>query len=851
MTLSATKKADSPGSDFAGLIDTTFLDACSFADTLDIGVIVVNQKQQIIIWNAWMTRHSFVKSESVIGKLLTDSIQTKDQRLVKEVAEIYKTDLSTTVSNRFVDIPLPLYRDQKAFGNDDKIHPSIHISPFNIKDERLVIIQIDEVGNDVLGEEVLRQQSHELETVAAITREQEGQLKTILDNSKDSVIILNRLGRITGFYLSAQKMFGYKEMAILGKPLSTLLPSPFAQQYDDLFSEYDKCQGLDSSAEASALRADGELFYTDMSIRAIHGGHDLQFVVTISDITDRKQVQDALYQEKEQAQVTLSSIADGVITTDIIGRINFINPAALKLIGQDREELINRRIDLAVSIESEQDKMPVFECMERGTQIDSMSGDVLYNKSGQSLIIHQVASPIHNQIGDTIGAVMIFRDVSKSHRLASRLSWQASHDDLTQLINRREFERHLQSVMDSSINENTEHCLCYLDLDKFKVVNDTCGHAAGDELLKQLADIFRDNVRGSDILARLGGDEFAIILTQCKPEPAQRIAENIRLGIEDFRFGWGDTSFQVGVSIGLVMIDSSCPSISEIFNAADSACFAAKQAGRNRLHIYKADDVDIAQRQGEARWMLRIQQALEEDRFELNYQPIVPVDGDKNKPVHYEILVRMIDEEGESIPPGAFIPAAERYQMMSKIDYWVIQHVFEWLEQFWDPCSPEIFAINLSGQSMADGELQQKIKKLVEVSSVSPENISFEITETAAISNLKLATNFISDLKAIGCKFALDDFGSGLSSFAYLKNLPVDYLKIDGAFVKDMNHNAIDRAMVESIHHIGSVMNLKTIAEFVENDEILQVLKRVGVDYAQGYGIARPKPLPQDGSSLI
>ena len=249
--------------------------------------------------------------------------------------------------------------------------------------------------------------------------------------------------------------------------------------------------------------------------------------------------------------------------------------------------------------------------------------------------------------------------------------------------------------------------------------------------------------------------------------------------------------------------------------------------------------------------MLRIQQALEENRFELNYQPIVPVANDEIQVIHYEILVRMIDEEGNRIPPGAFIPAAERYQMMSKIDFWVIQHVFEWLEQFWDSNSPGIFAINLSGQSMADGELQQKIKKLIEASNVSPENISFEITETAAISNLNQATNFISDLKAIGCNFALDDFGSGLSSFAYLKNLPVDYLKIDGAFVKDMIHNPIDRAMVESIHNIGSVMNLKTIAEFVENDAILQALKEVGVDYAQGYGIARPKPLPLDSSDLF
>jgi diguanylate cyclase (GGDEF)-like protein/PAS domain S-box-containing protein len=842
---------DSADSDLGELIESTILDMNSFADVLDLGLIVVNRKEEIVIWNSWIAKRSFVEPETVIGKSLNQSFIGKSDQLLKAIDASFQPNQATSAVQTLADISLPLYKDQAALDNGDRIRQSVKVSPIDIKGERLVSIQIDDLGKQVLDEEAVRQQSHELETIAAIAREQQGQLKTILDNSKDSVIILNRLGRISGFYLSAQKMFGYQEMAILGKPLSTLLPSPFAQQYDNLFSDQDKCQDLDSSTEASALRANGELFYTDMSIRAIHDGHDLQFVVTISDITDRKQVQDALYQEKEQAQVTLSSIADGVITTDIIGRINFINPAALKLIGKEREEVINHRIDLVVNIESEHTRLPVFECIEKGVQIDSISGDVLYSKSGHSLVIHQVASPIHNQIGDTIGAVMIFRDVSKSHRLASRLSWQASHDDLTRLINRREFERHLQSAMDSSINENTEHCFCYLDLDKFKVVNDTCGHAAGDELLKQLADIFRDNVRGSDILARLGGDEFAIILTQCKLEPAQRIAEKIRLGIEEFRFGWGETSFQVGVSIGLVMIDSHCPSINEIFNAADSACFAAKQAGRNRVHIYKADDVDIAQRQGEARWMLRIQQALEENRFELNYQPIVPVADGNNAAVHYEILLRMIDEEGNTIPPGAFIPAAERYQMMSKIDYWVIQHVFEWLDQYWDSQSPDIFAINLSGQSMADGDLQQKIKQLLEVSNVRPENISFEITETAAISNLNLATTFISDLKAIGCYFALDDFGSGLSSFAYLKNLPVDYLKIDGAFVKDMNHNAIDRAMVESIHHIGSVMKLKTIAEFVENDEIFQILKEVGIDYAQGFGIARPIPLPRDGSNLL
>jgi Amt family ammonium transporter len=382
-------------------------------------------------------------------------------------------------------------------------------------------------------------------------------------------------------------------------------------------------------------------------------------------------------------------------------------------------------------------------------------------------------------------------------------------------------------------------------------VNDTCGHAAGDELLRQLADIFRTKIRGADTLSRLGGDEFAIILNKCGLGPAVNIAEEIRATIEDFRFGWDDQSFQVGISIGLVLIDIDSPDQEEVFKAADSACYAAKEAGRNRVHIYSPDDTEISQRRGESRWMVRIQNALDQDRFQLNYQPIIGISEGSADSIHYEILLRMLSEDGELIPPGAFMSSAERYLLMPKIDIWVIENLFCWLSQHGDYNSSDIFAINLSGQSLADESLLYRIKQLFNEYSIPAKRISFEITETAAISNLSQAQVFIAELKQLGCKFALDDFGSGLSSFAYLKSLPVDYLKIDGAFVKDMVDDPIDRAMVESIHNIGSVLKLKTIAEFVENAEILSALKEVGVDFAQGYGIARPKPLPTDGSKLF
>jgi len=462
-----------------------------------------------------------------------------------------------------------------------------------------------------------------------------------------------------------------------------------------------------------------------------------------------------------------------------------------------------------------------------------------------------VASPIHNRSGHIIGSVMVFRDMSKSHRLASRLSWQATHDELTQLVNRREFERQLGNVLHSARSEGAEHCLCFMDLDKFKVVNDTCGHVAGDELLRQLADIFRQKIRGADTLARLGGDEFAVILNKCGLGPAVNVAEELRGAIEDFRFGWGDQYFQVGVSIGLVVIDRDSPDVDEIFKAADSACYAAKEAGRNRVHIYSPDDEEISLRRGEAQWMIRIQNALETGQFQLTYQPIVPLNPQADDPVHYEILLRMIDDDGSLIPPGAFLPAAERYQIMARLDLWVIENLFKWVNTHWDWNSTDVFAINLSGQTLADTLVLDSVKRILASYEVPPARICFEITETAAISNLSQAQKFMSELGQLGCRFALDDFGSGLSSFAYLKALPVDYLKIDGAFVKDMVADPIDHAMVQSIHNIGSVLQLMTIAEFVENDAILQCLLDMGVNYAQGYGIAAPKPLPLNGSALF
>lgn len=423
-----------------------------------------------------------------------------------------------------------------------------------------------------------------------------------------------------------------------------------------------------------------------------------------------------------------------------------------------------------------------------------------------------------------------------------QLSYQASHDDLTGLVNRREFERRIERLLITTKRDGGEHALCFIDLDQFKVVNDTCGHTAGDELLRQLAAIIDQKVRKRDTLARLGGDEFAVLMEHCTPGDARRLAHTLQSTIRDYQFIWGSHTFRIGVSIGLVAITDATSGITELLKQADAACYMAKDLGRNRIHVYHDEDESLAKRHGEMQWVTRIQKALAENRFSLFAQSIESLQG---KSVgHYELLLRMKDEDGTLIPPGAFLPAAERYNLIGAVDKWVIETTLQILQSHPAFLSDmNVIAINLSGESLADEQFLDYISKKMKHSGIDGRKFCFEITETATISNLNQAKLFISGLRELGCRFALDDFGSGLSSFGYLKNLNVDYLKIDGMFVRDIVDDPIDHAMVRSINEIGQVMGMQTIAEFVETDEIKGMLREIGVDYAQGYGIHRPQAL--------
>ena len=562
-----------------------------------------------------------------------------------------------------------------------------------------------------------------------------------------------------------------------------------------------------------------------------------------------KQSELALFKEKELAEVTLFSITDAVITTDDKARINFMNPVAETLLGWDKQEAKGRLICEIFQLVDEENCRAIENPLERllsNKQIVEQKVDTaLKDRNGNLISVELSVAPMKSQDDQVIGGVIVFQDISESRRMSRQLSWQASHDELTELFNRRVFEKRLEELLNDAWDEDNEHVLCYLDLDQFKVVNDTFGHMAGDELLRQLSIELSNSIRESDLLARLGGDEFGILLENCELQQAEKLAETIRKNIKNYRFVWEKRVFEVGVSIGVVAINKTSKKVSDILSAADLACYAAKDSGRNRIHVYKPTDEELAKRHSEMHYVMRINNALKEDAFILFKQPVVSLFDKEKLSMHWEVLVRMKNDQGDMVTPDAFIPAAERYNLMSKIDRMVIEKTFAAMsrgEFFRKGYEHRVVGINLSGDSLNDRFLeyiQQQAKKY----KIKFNELCLEITETIAIANLSTANHFMDELKILGCQFALDDFGSGLSSFGYLKHLPVDFLKIDGSFVRDIASDDIDRAMVESINQIGHTMGLRTIAEWVEDKETLLELKKMGVDYSQGFYTGRPEPL--------
>jgi diguanylate cyclase (GGDEF)-like protein/PAS domain S-box-containing protein len=557
-------------------------------------------------------------------------------------------------------------------------------------------------------------------------------------------------------------------------------------------------------------------------------------------------VNKTLEKDRQNFEYLLSSSPAITYATSIDMKQNckFVSQNLYKYLGYSPEQMINDPEFWITHIHPE-DKQYALTTMEYNLKNDG--GDVEYrflHRDGayrwirdQQRVIRENDTPV-----EIVGS---WTDITEQQKLREEVDYRIRYDDLTGLINRREFENRLQYILGHEEAKTGQHVVCYLDLDQFKVINESYGHIVGDQLLRQLSDVLQKRLSRRDILAYLGGDDFGVLLQHCTLNQAHRILEIIQDTIREFRFLWEGKSLAITASIGVVPFNRYTGDSTNILSLANSACFAAKEAGRNRIHVYTETDDSLGKRHNEMLWVERINRALEEDRFYLYYQPIVAL-NEEAQDEHYELLIRMKDDAGDMVLPGAFLPAAERYNLSSKIDRWVIQIILTWLDAYSECLERECsWGINLSGQSLADADLLQFVIEEFDRKQIPPQKIYFEITETAAIANLENATRFVNSLKSHGCKFALDDFGSGLSSFSYLKNLPVDFLKIDGMFVKDIANDNIDFVMVKAINDVSHAMGKKTIAEFVENNEIIGKLNEIGVDYAQGYGICKPKPLSE------
>ncbi|MFZ1827588.1 MAG: EAL domain-containing protein [Candidatus Competibacteraceae bacterium] len=687
----------------------------------------------------------------------------------------------------------------------------------------------------------------------------------IVNHSPDLILVLDAEGQFTYLNDRVKTLLGFEPQALIGQSFLELVTPLDREKARQLLAALADRPTKSLSAELCLVRDArfrrhyprlAPLVIVEVIALAISendnptsryiGSH-----MVAHDITERRRAEEALRRASARLEHVVSA-SPAVIYSRHPGPsmpINFISANVFELLGYQAEELLADEQFCKRLIHPE-DWLRLESGLEPTEEHPSISREYrMRHQDGRWRWIRDTVRLIYDVDGRPLELVGSWLDHTEAQQLAEQLTYQASHDSLTELANRRAFERHLQQALDSAQRQKAEHVLLYLDLDQFKVINDTCGHIAGDVLLRELARILQARVRRQDVLARLGGDEFGILIEDCSLHDAMRVANLLCGAISDFRFGWGDKIFRVGVSIGVVAIDADSESCASVLSAADSACYAAKDAGRNRVHLYTENDMDLARRQGEMRWVARINQALEDNRFQLAFQPIVPTHG-QGVGHHYELLLRMEDESGHIVMPGAFLPAAERYHLAGKLDQWVVGTALDWLSNNPGHLGDlSLCSINLSGHSLGEGRLLNYLMGRLTRQQSLNHKLCFEITETAVIAHLPSALHFIHTLKNIGCRFALDDFGSGFSSFAYLKKLPVDFLKIDGMFVEDMAHDPVSLAMVNSINEIGHVMGMETIAEFVKNDRILDKLRTIGVNYAQGYGIGKPRPLAELTSS--
>ena len=674
----------------------------------------------------------------------------------------------------------------------------------------------------------------------------DNKLDTILEVAAIGLLSVDEEDTIVELNTPAAMMLGLDEQDSLGTPLALVFEQSEIIKLHHIINTCDD--------DANELVPDIKFVGLDNTIKffrvsAYNENENDQnfFNLILQDITKTAVTENKLEQEKQRNRITLKLLKDGVVATDINCNIESMNPVAEGLTGWPSYEAKGNHLDSILKLIDANTRERITnlgkDCLDTGKPIESKNNLVLLDRFNNEHPIELSITPSSSLNLETGGLVVIFKDASETKRLTQEISHQASHDSLTGLLNRQEFEFRLEEAISSAATHDVQHVLCYLDLNQFKIINAQAGHTAGDIILKQAADQMKEHIRSIDIFARLGGDEFSLLLVNTTVDQAKLIAQELINTIRSATFKWRDQHFEIGLSIGLITIDKNSQDPAHMLTRAELACFTAKDHGRNKLHIYRQEDDELTRRHTEMMRAAGVTGALQEDRFRIYCQPIVALSPQNQESLHYELLIRLTDPKGDLIMPASFIPAAERDGLMTSLDRWMISTAFRSYNDIFGKDSGVQIAINLSGNSLNDDSLLDFIKGEINKTEIEPSNVCFEITETAAISNLDQVSQLILELKRIGCRFALDDFGSGLSSFTYLKNLPVDYLKIDGSFVHDMIDDTIDHAMVEAINQVGHIMGIGTIAECAESEEVVEMLRELGVDYAQGFAMGSPVPI--------
>jgi len=692
----------------------------------------------------------------------------------------------------------------------------------------------------------------QLAATQRMARDQDRQLVRVLSSMREPVAVHSE--RLLFINQAFASLLGKANAVdLLGHELAEHVPAEFSDLLRAHLRRALRAEPVPVRLELDLQPAEGQVARVELSQQRLefHGEHAL--LLALTEMTPRVSVQTSpVTRPRSTAWETMDSLGEGIITTDDKSRVEYLNRAAEQLTGVTTAEALGCEFSELVKLVDELDRHelpdPVKQALNTQARVSAGRRSLMLARGGEEHSVDLSVSPLKSPYGDQIGTVVLLRDVSELRGLTRQMSYQASHDALTGLFNRREFERRLQEAIDSAHASAARHALCYLDLDRFKTVNDTSGHLAGDSLLREVAALIKDAVRDSDAVGRLGGDEFGLILSGCPLDKAAQIAEDVVRKLNDYRFVWKDRIFTIGVSVGLVEITRESGTLEEIMSAADSACYVAKRHNGvgNHVHVYSARDEAVARQRGEIHWLQRLQIALKENQFELLAQPIVSVlGGEHDDGPALEVFLRLRDEHlPEGIPPMEFLRAAERYRLMVDVDRWVVQTALTALGRGGIRLPEDrSLAINLSGQTLADPGFLEFVVECLDHSGVTPPQLCFEVTENAVMTNIDHAKRFIGVLHGMGCRFALDDFGRGLSSFGNLKHLAIDYLKIDGSFIRNLAADNVNQAMVSAMVKLARTLNFQIIAEQVEDAASLDAARRMGVDFVQGFEIARPQPL--------